>query len=92
MSKFTLLALNAKTNVLTKKAIADSGKSNIKAQIGLQYQVIDDETGKQPKKLVLKKKGKALHVEVDGEVVAVLKDFYIDAEGKQSPSYRVDDL
>lgn len=91
MTQYNLQSLTIKTSQVTKKALAASGKSSVKAQLGTQYQVIDEATGRAPKKQVLRKKGKDLIIEVDGVQVATIRGFYDDF-GQQMPTYRVDDF
>ena len=89
MAGYTLQSFNTETNKLVKKNLSASGKSWLKAQHGTQYQVVDQLTGQTPKKQLLRKKGKNLIVEVDGQPVVTLQDFYAHAEGQRDPIYRV---
>ena len=92
MAKYILQSLDIHSKKVTSKALPQSGKGSAKAQFAMQYLVIDEATGRAPKKLELKKKGKNLIVEVDGEVVATIQNFYEDSTGHDAPTYRVDDV
>ena len=92
MTQYILQSLTIKTSQVTKKVLAASGKSFVKAQLGTQYQVIDEATGRAPKKQVLRKKGKDLIIEVDGVQVGIIRGFYEDSANKDAPTYRVDDF
>ena len=92
MTQYILQSLNIKTNAVTKKALAASGKGSVKAQFGTQYLVVDAETGRAPKKQVLRKKGKDLIIEVDGVQIGIIRGFYEDSTNKEAPTYRVDDF
>ena len=92
MTQYILQSLNIKTNAVTKKTLVASGKGSVKAQFGTQYLVVDAETGRAPKKQVLRKKGKDLIIEVDGVQVGIIRGFYEDAANKEAPTYRVDDF
>lgn len=78
MAQYFLQTLKGKTNNLQKKPISPSGQGWFKAQFDTSYQVIDQATGLPPKKLSLKKKGKSLVVEVDGNLVTTIRNFYGD--------------
>ncbi|MEJ8822127.1 Ig-like domain-containing protein, partial [Variovorax humicola] len=60
----------------------EGGKQQVLAQAGTRYEVIDKATGKAPAKLVVKRVGPDLRVEVDGEPVLDVQKFY----GETSPS------
>lgn len=92
MSQYILQSLNLQTNKVAKKALTSSGKGGVKAQLSTQYLVIDEATGRAPRKQVLRKKGKDLIVEVDGEQVGVIRGFYEEAPNGQMPTYRVDEV
>ncbi|BBQ32809.1 hypothetical protein WP2W18E01_P10560 (plasmid) [Aeromonas caviae] len=52
---------------------------NVLSQAGVRYELIDENTGKAPKGLKVKRKGNTLELEVDGEKVIELDDF-IDSD------------
>ena len=64
----------------------------ITAEPGAIYTIKDTETGAPPEDLVLKKKGETLEVEVDGETVAQVEEFFaaesdtlFSADGSEAP-------
>ena len=61
MSQYILQSLNLQTSKVAKKALTSSGKGGVKAQLGTQYIVIDEATGRAPRKQVLRKKGEGSH-------------------------------
>lgn len=90
-NKYLLKSLNQKTAAVAKDLLAGSANGTVKAAMSTQYQLVDSQTGKSPKRQVVKKKGKDLVIEVDGEQVAVIQDFYAETPAQEAPTYRIDD-
>jgi len=55
-----------------------TGQFTTKAQAGTNFTLIEEETQKPPKGMVLRRKGHSLLIEVDGQAVAEVQDFYGD--------------
>lgn len=89
MKKLILKASGTKVAVVTQQALQEGRPTVINSLVDTKYQIIDEATGKPVKGQVLKKKGKDLLVEVNGEEAAVIHDFYAETPVGQEPVYQV---
>lgn len=66
-------------NHTATETLLEGGKKQVlRAEVGARYEVIDSATGKAPAKLVVKRAGHALRVEVDGEHVLDVQEYFGD--------------
>ena len=80
-----------KSQLIDSQKLGDKKNLQLSVEKQAVYQVIDEQTGKRPSKLVLVRKGQALCVLVDNVLVLEVVDFYKDPQASDAALYLISD-